>query len=227
MGSAIIFFAIYTIVIMAFVVINYIFTSIAIMTMLKKCGHKSPFLAWVPFASIYVYGELASKYEDEKPQKNIGKSLLTFNILLSASSSLLGAALSFTLFVRMPAMITGLLAIIAYITLIVFTVIYLIKFILATWRILRIFAPSASVGLLMLCIFVSAAQPFILFAIRNNEPQNLRGKKEEGFTMPIFNPYMYQSYPQMGMQYPNNIPQNNPYVAPPQNNNQNNNQNNQ
>jgi hypothetical protein len=215
---------------MAFIVIRYVFTSIALMTMLKKCGHKSPFLAWVPFASLYVYGELADKYDNNKPPKKTGRSLLIFNIILLANSYVFLFILCFSLFLRLSYFEIGLIAILGYISTIVLTVIYSIKIILATWKILKIFAPSSSVGLLVLYIFVGVARPFILFAIRNNEPKNLRGQKEEGFTVPIFYPYMYPPYNQMGMQYPNNPqqpynnPYNNQYVMPPQDNNQNNNQ---
>ena len=240
------FYIFYCLILMAYCIIGYIFTSIAIMTMLKKCGHKSPYLAWIPFASIYVYGELAEKYDDKKPQQKIGKSLLTFNILLTASSSLLYSLMVSSVFLRIPALFIGLLAILSCILLIVFTIIYSVKLIIATWRILRIFAPSASVGLLMLCIFVGA-QPFVLFAIRNKQPQNLRGQNETDPMMSAFNPYMYQPYPntmtypnnntmynnpsaqypvngQNGVQYPNNDPYTNPYSGPQQNNEQNNGQ---
>ena len=197
-------------ILIAYAIVSYIFSSLALMTMLKKVGHKAPALAWVPYASSYVYGELAEKYDDKKPKQNIKAPLLTFNILTSVATTMVFVLEIPLLFARRASdvAVIGVFLALIIIALIVFSIIYTVKFIFATWRILRIFAPSASIGLLMLCIFVSGAQPFVLFAIKNKEPQNLR-IDESAFT-----PTMNQGY-----QYADPYANNNNYYYQPQNQN--------
>lgn len=46
-------------VILVVSIVNYVFKSIALYTLAKRMGKTNPWLAWIPFARVYLQGELA------------------------------------------------------------------------------------------------------------------------------------------------------------------------
>ena len=189
--------------IIALSVAMYILQSLGLMSMLRSVGYKKPWFAWVPILNARACGDLADFYDNGKPSRNLGKKLMTLTIVITALSVGFGFIYLFAVIAALGGGYGSIYSIFAslffllvlyYCAWIAIAVIYTIYYYKAVWSILRIFAPSASVGLLMLCIFVTEAFPFVIFALRNKEPQNLRraeGDYEDKNELPPENPYTY------------------------------------
>ena len=174
----------------------------------NRIGYEKPYLAWIPFANIWALGRLAEEYDNGKPRENIGKQLLSVYIafisilvgalliisVASISSALFGAADIFGVFMVF-------IFIPAYVLAFIFGVKFTIRQYLALWKIFRMFNPESSVGLLMLCIFLTPALPFVFFSISKNDPKNLRHEDDAQYVayQDPFNPY-YTPYPQQAQQ---------------------------
>ncbi len=167
---------------LAFGVAAYVIQAIGLMRMLQKVGHPRPWLAWIPVADLYVTGELADMYDNGKPQTNFKKLLLCDIIIVLA----LVLAVIFVALLCIPLGIfiydeSLLLAIILclifppYIAMFVFMIKFTINYIIAVWKVFRIFSPSLSLPFLLLIIFVgNALQPFFFLYSSKNAPQSLR-----------------------------------------------------
>ena len=167
---------------LAFMVIIYVIYSIGHMRALRAVGYSKPWLAWIPYANAKVMGDLADKYDNGKPSKNLGKKLLGWMIAESVVVSVCyGVILFAAVLIGMRpsvgiALLGTALMLIACLAMLGVLIPYIIYFYIAYWNILRIFAHTASIGLLMLGIFVVYAIPFVIFSVSKNKPQNLRGE---------------------------------------------------
>ncbi len=193
-----------------FSVLVYVLESIGISTMLKKCGYDKPWLSWIPGANIFAFGKLAEYYDNGKPRKKIGVQLLVLTIAMVVVFMIIYIVMVFNMIASLSAdsytaeMLQQnvyefemmILAKMLPYMFVIFAVeiVYFVFYYIAIWKILRIFCPEHAVGLLLLCIFVSPALPFVFFAIRKNVPQNLR-QPERPEQPPFYPPYG-------GMQYP-------------------------
>ncbi len=179
-----IFMAVVYALVLALAIVAYVIQSIGLSRMLKKVKYDRPWFAWVPIVNAKAIGDLADMYDDGKPEQNFGKKLLQKGIItmaLSLATSLISMVMTVLTTLGFPAMdsvITFMSSVSAVlsIAMIVFSVMYLIDFYKAIWRVYKLFSPNNATAFLILSIFVSYSQAIILFIIRGNEPQGLRGE---------------------------------------------------
>lgn len=158
----------------------YILQSIGLMRMLKKVGYARPWHAWVPILNQKAIGELADMYDNGSAPSGFGKKLfreMIAVIVLSFAAALFSVLVSvFTAFGISNGIAGALLSLlsVADIALSVITIVYMVHFYMALWRIYKIFSPENATTFLVLSIFIGLAQSIIIFIIGNKEPQNLR-----------------------------------------------------
>lgn len=158
----------------------YIIQSLSITKMLKSVGHKHPWLAWIPLLNNRAIGDLADYYDNGKPSKHLGKKLFTIaivEIILAFVTVCTAVIPAIIALLNLPE-IYSLIAVVAmfaeFIAMLVLIIPYIIYMYDSTWRIYRIFAPSASVLLLLLTVFFGDIRAFIFLFISRKAPQNLR-----------------------------------------------------
>ena len=162
----------------------YIIQSISFTKMLRAVGYKHPWLAWIPLVNNRAIGDLADHYDNGKPSKHLGKMLLTVAIVEIALAfvTIITALITSAIAVMFPdpwiAMIFIVIMVIEAIVMLALMIPYMVYMYDSTWRIYRIFAPSASVILLLLTIFFGDIRAFILLFISGRAPQNLRVAEE-------------------------------------------------
>ncbi len=161
-------------------VVAVVFQGIGIMKMHEKLGLKHGWMAFVPILNSYALGKVAEQYIKEN-----GKKSAKFSIILVVAQ-----AVSFGFAVFMGIILgigTAFLPISIYSILnaLFSTVAYAISFAvsvityIALWRVFAIFSNKNATLYLILSIFVSVVQPFLIFAIRNNQPLCVEMKVEE------------------------------------------------
>lgn len=187
-------------ILIAYAVVSYILQGKGLSAMLRTMGYEKPWLAWIPIVNVKALGDLADFYDNGEPSKNFGKKLLRFTIAELAVA--FGGSIPMTFFAVImgtnPSVGTPIFVIyiLAYLGAVFgITIPYLISYYKALWAIYRIFCPKLSVLFLLLSIFVSGAEIFIIFAVRNREPQNLRaGTRPEPDANTPENPYDYGGF---------------------------------
>jgi len=173
-----IYFFIYMLA-LALVVAIYVLQGLGLMNMLRAVGYKKPWFAWVPVVNALAIGDLADLYDNGKPKKGFGKKLMALMIAELAVFVLI-IVLAFVVGVLTAAcagdgvFVVIVFLVLAYLALFGIMIPYSIYYYMSLWNIYCIFAPSSSVILLLLSIFVSDATPIAIFALRNKTPQNLR-----------------------------------------------------
>ncbi len=167
-------------VMLAFSFVAYIFSGIGIMKMHEKLGLKGGWLAFVPVLNSYAMGKVAEQYIKENGKKSakfsifliIGQIISTIFVIFMTTILTLGAAF-------LPASIYTILN--AVLTIAAYGLSFILSIIsyVALWRIYAIFSNKNATLYLILSIFVSFVQPFLIFAIRNREPLCVEMKVEE------------------------------------------------
>jgi hypothetical protein len=158
------FFAAYLIIaIFVFLVglLAYVMGSVGMYQIAFRRGLANPWMAWLPYASIYLLGAMADDINKRKHKVSnyrwlllgflLSTTLFPIISILSPFVAVVLGILSFAL-----ALATAVLACIAY------------------YMIYEEYTHTAA-GLLVLSILVSPSIPFILFAIRNNEGATMSG----------------------------------------------------
>lgn len=165
----IVFFAL-MFVLFVWAVVATIFQGIGIMKMHEKLGLKNGWFAFIPLLNQYALGKVAEQYI-----KANGKKSAKFSIILpivSVVSVIIGVSIGF---------LGGLLTVFfpnasEYIDLILTLITYPISIGLsifmyvALWRVYAIFSNKNATLFTIISIFFSLVQPFLVFAIRNNDP---------------------------------------------------------
>lgn len=167
-------------VMLAFSFVAYIFSGIGIMKMHEKLGLKGGWLAFVPVLNSYALGKVAEQYIKENGKKSakfsiiliIGQIISLFSVFFMTVLLIIGATF-------LPASIYTILDVV--LTLLSYGLSFILSIIsyVALWRIYAIFSNKNATLYLILSIFVSFVQPFLVFAIRNNEPLCVEVKVEE------------------------------------------------
>ena len=183
----------------AYAIVSYILYGKGLSAMLRSVGYEKPWLSWVPIANVKALGDLADFYDNGNPKKNFGKKLLRFTIAelcLAFSFLFLGLLLSIiftgTGALRDLGFLIPIILVPLYIAIFAILIPYLVTYYKALWAIYRIFCPKLSVLFLLLSIFVSSSEIFIIFALRNRAPQNLRGAMQKAEGSYPENPYRYE-----------------------------------
>jgi len=147
-------------ILIALVIVMYVFESLGLYMIAKRRGIAAPGLAWVPVAMYWIVGSIAKDYD----LKTKGNSLSYEHILLW-----LGLGIFVVAFIPYLNWIVGL----ASIVLAVFNY-------MALYRIYKSCTPGNEVVLLVLSIIFPVIIPFVLFANRNSDKgMPLGGEKEE------------------------------------------------
>ncbi len=180
------FFCVFMLLMIAAVVVMYVFQSRGHMRMLRSVGYAHPFFAWIPFVNVKALGDLADMYDSGR-YENYGKTLLKYFIITTALSfgssyvqsiaEILPATMSTSLSAEQVSALSSFFALLSfgiYVVMLVFNIIYMVKLYRAIWCIYRIFAPERATLYLLLSIFVPIAQAIIIFKISKNKPQNVR-----------------------------------------------------
>ena len=172
--------------------VYWLFKSIAIFKMSKKLNLNMPWLSFVPYCLPFAYGRIAEMYNKNHFKKPIKYSILL--LILQFVPGILVFILYFFLFaivfaaaalMSIPGMEVIALILILLFYFIFFAVMMAIAFVvnlftyLACWNVFAIFGGEKNV-LLFIASITIGIEPFVLFALRNKEPQNLR----EEFVVP-------------------------------------------
>ena len=170
----------------------WLFKAIAIFKMSKKLNINMPWLSFVPYCLPFAYGRIAEMYNKDHFKKPIKYSILL--LILQFVPGILVFILYFFLFaivfaaaalMSIPGMEVIALILILLFYFIFFAVMMAIAFVvnlftyLACWNVFAIFGGEKNV-LLFIASITIGIEPFVLFALRNKEPQNLR----EEFVVP-------------------------------------------
>ena len=172
---------------LAFAVVTVIFQGIGIMKMHEKLGLKNGWMAFVPFLNAYAIGKVAEQYV-----KADGRKSAKFSVILVVANSIYilisMVSLFFNIFmtaaeemaVSPEAILTvsAISLVFAFFEL-TFSCAYMVVSYVAWWRVYAIFSNKNATLFTIISILFSLVQPFIIFAIRNNDPMNVEIKVEE------------------------------------------------
>ncbi len=164
----------------------WLFKAIAIFKMSKKLNLNMPWLSFVPYCLPFAYGRIAEMYNKDHFKKPIKYSILL--LILQFVPSFLVFILYFFLFaivfaaaalMSIPGMEVIALILILLFYFIFFAVMMAIAFVvnlftyLACWNVFAIFGGEKNILYFILSVTLGI-EPFLLFALRNKEPQNLK-----------------------------------------------------
>ncbi len=179
-GGMLVFLLIFLFFAIVFAIITTIFNGIGIMKMHEKLGLKHGWMAFIPVLNSYALGKVAEQYikADGKKSAKFSVILLVIQFVSVGIGFIFGLIMGFSQF---------LFPMEAYmiIQLICYAFVYIISFGLsivsyvALWRVFAIFSNKNATLYLVLSIFVSVVHPFLIFAIRNHEPEHVEIKVEE------------------------------------------------
>lgn len=185
-GSILLFLVIYGVAGIAGLVL-YLLQAIGLYKMGKSLGACAPWISFIPIASTFAFGRIASKYvkKDGKNSANFGVWLLILEILMYA---LLIALIVFLVIALIAvagyadnaaadhsAMTLDMFSafipvIVLYVALLGIAVTYEILYFVALWRIFSIFSASNATLFTVLSIFFTFLFPIFIFAVRNARP---------------------------------------------------------
>ena len=174
----------------AYLFVLWIFKAISVYKMSKKLNLNIPWIGFIPYCLPFAYGRLA-----EQHNKNFFKKPIKFSILLLilqfVPGVIIGAfyVLFFTIAIIAALIESEVLLIISVIIwyfamlLIMITSTFVLNFFtyLACWNVFAIFGGEKNILYFILSLTLGI-EPFLLFVLRNKEPQNL---KEEILPKPI------------------------------------------
>lgn len=186
-GVVLILLIVFLFLVLAFAVVTVIFQGIGIMKMHEKLGLKNGWFAFVPVLNAYAIGKVAEQYikADGRKSAKFSVILMVANLIYLLISMV---SLFFNIFMTIAeemAISPEVILTVSAISLVfacfelTFSFVYLVVSYVAWWRIFAIFANKNATLYLILSIFVSVVQPFLVFAIRNNDPVNVEIKVEE------------------------------------------------
>ncbi len=162
----------------------WIFKAIAVFKMSKTLNLSLPWIVFVPYALPFAYGRIAEHYN-----KNFFKKPIKFSILLLILQFLPDIVATILVILFIPIFVVSALINSEAIMIIGFLFAYFVMFvvlivitlainffnILACWNVFGIFGGEKSIILFLISVTLGI-EPFILFALRNKEPQNLKEK---------------------------------------------------
>ena len=185
-GTLLILLGVFLFFVLILAVVTIIFQGIGIMKMHEKLGLKGGWMAFVPLLNSYALGKVAEQYikQDGKKSAKFSVILLVGNIInmgfamcsgfLSGISGATGSLGLSNEILTVFSLINLALSLIY----LAYTFIYTVVVYVALWRVFAIFNNQSATLFLVLSLFIGFVQPFLIFAIRNNEPCCVEIKKE-------------------------------------------------
>lgn len=150
----------------------------AIMTIAKNHTRGARWIAFIPFAGTYLFGQIVDDISDKNGKRtNYRISLLVLQIIISVGIF----PLIFTFFAAIGSYAAMgisdaaagmmLFYVLGMLVLSALSIVYAIFTFIGLYRIYKTYSPNLAVLLLVLSIFIPFAQPIALFVIKNNNPQ--------------------------------------------------------
>lgn len=182
-GAVALFILIIWLIVLAYLVVVYILSSIATYKISKSRGYKNAWLAWVPVANSYVLGSIADSIDGYNGKRSYYRHLLLWGSLLPvvvntiisivgfsmgfasefATEEALGGAVAMSLPVMIPLYILAMAIPFA-----VMIISYIVHY-----KIYADYAPKSATTYLVLSIFFNFLPPFFLFSLRNKPSVSL------------------------------------------------------
>ena len=172
----------------AFLFFVWLFKAISVFKMSKKLNLQMPWIGFIPYALPFAYGRLAEQYNGK-----ILKKPIKFSILLLVLQFVPGLLITifyvlfFVVIIFVALLESEILLFVSVLVwyfamlIIMFASTFAINFFsyLACWNVFAIFGGEKNILYFILSVTLGI-EPFLLFALRNKEPQNLR----EEFVVP-------------------------------------------
>ena len=208
-------------------IVGYVFIGIALYTIAIRRGISAPYTAWIPFASVFLFGKIAEQFETAQKGRSkkysrillglliavIAVIVVFYIITLSTALNALGTASYYDFEAFWPSMFSSLISLFLMIFLFLPAVAipYLVFYYIAMHKVYKSLSPKTCTMFLILSIFFPIS-PFVLFALRN---------KDEGF-IELNDLYRaqqqqqayYNQYQHSQQQYYQQPPANPPYQQP-------------
>lgn len=188
-GTLLIILGVFLFVVFIAAIVTIIFQGIGIMKMHGKLGLKGGWMAFVPLLNSYAMGKVAEQYIKENGKKSakfsvillVGNIINMFFAMCSGFFSGFATSSSALYALGLSKEIIGVFTIINLILSlcqVVYSLAYSIVVYVVLWRIYAIFNNQSATLFLILSLFIGFVQPFLIFAIRNNEPCCVEVKEE-------------------------------------------------
>lgn len=147
-----------------------VFQGIGIMKMHEKLGLKNGWFAFIPILNQYALGKVAEQYIKANGKKSAKFSIIlpivsVVSVIIAVSIGFLGGLLT-VFFPDASEFIDLILTFITYPISIGLSIFMYV----ALWRVYAIFSNKNATLFTIISILFSLVQPFIIFAIRNNDP---------------------------------------------------------
>ena len=183
-GAVLVVLLIILFFVLIFALVTYIFQGI--MKMHEKLGLKGGWMAFVPLLNSYAMGKVAEQYIKQNGKKSVKFSviLLVGNIInmgFAFCSGFLSGISGTSASLGLSSEVLGVIALFSLALSLIqltFSVVFSVVVYIALWRIFAIFNNQSATLFLILTLFIGFVQPFLVFAIRNNEPCCVEVKEE-------------------------------------------------
>ena len=196
---------------MAFALVSYIFQSLGLYTIAKRRGIHNPWLAWIPIGSSWLLGSISDQYQYvvKRKEKSKRKILLTLDIVTMVlavamvvcwvwmfGNTLFDALQSGGAMLDEEAILADMMVplMVFYGISMVASVVSIVSMVfiyIALYDLYTSCNPENSVLFLVLSIFFSVAQPFLLFASRNKD-LGMPPRQPQYYQPPVYQPPVYQ-----------------------------------
>lgn len=156
--------------VLVWAVVAIVFQGIGIMKMHEKLGLKNGWFAFIPILNQYALGKVAEQYVKANGKKSAKFSIIlpvvsVISLVISGAIVFLGGFLM-AIFPDASEIIEAVISLISYPISIGLSIFVYV----ALWRVYAIFSNKNATLFTILSIFISVVQPFLVFAIRNNDP---------------------------------------------------------
>ncbi len=162
--------------------ILWLFKAISVFKLSKKLNLNMPWIGFVPYCLPFAYGRLAEQYNGKVLKKPVKFSILLLILQFVPGVAVMAFYIVFIFLGVVSAllnaevlMIIGFL--ICYFVMLFITIVatFVVNFFnyLACWNVFGIFAGDRNVLYFILSLTLGI-EPFLLFTLRNKEPQNLK-----------------------------------------------------
>lgn len=167
---------------LSFLFICWIFKAIAVFKMSKKLNLNIPWIGFIPYCLPFAYGRIAEQYNKNHFKKPIKFSILLLILQFVPSVLMIGFYIVFFAVGIIAALLNLQILVIVFMLILYFAMLFVfiastfavnLFTYLACWNIFAIFGGEKNV-LYFIFSLTLGIEPFLLFALRNKEPQNLK-----------------------------------------------------
>lgn len=175
-GMMITILSVTLIISLAFLLVDYIFTGLALMTIGKARGLKYPWLIWVPFASNYQFGAVADDINNKLGRRSCYRKLLLAFLIVLETIGVVSLLFSFYLQLEVYSysyydetlwMMIAIGSILLSVVTIGVSIAYLVFQIKAMYTIFKDYSSENAVLFTVLSVLFSFLRGPLLFSVRN------------------------------------------------------------